>query len=661
MKHRLTWPIIDIPVKAGTLLYRQVSIVSSSAAICLLLLLSMPCLSAQYVGHQVCAGCHPQQSAGQAQAGHAHALAPAPKDAIGQWAFGAGLKAITYVSQMDRETYLEHGLSYYPERKVMGITPGHSNSEGRRYRTFEPAATALRCFRCHSTGPLKLGAMHQIEVAEPGVHCESCHGPGQDHVKRAGATGTIFNPKRLTASELNTFCGTCHRKAGDISDWSNSWNVRHEPAYLSQSACFRKSGEMTCLSCHNPHVPLIRASQQYDTRCSGCHAGVRHRVAVSSRACVDCHMPQVPTNAGLKFTNHWIGIYRRENPSVPLRRPGKTLPPVTIASLRGKIVPPADPSTLQTLYEQVLAEQENQLGSRHRQVARAAADLGLFLQSIGEFERAVPALEKTLEIDTANKDPAVAADEENLASVLAALNRPNDEIRLLQLASRRRNPAVAARTLARMAALDPVNAETYYRQALTNEEAASGKEHPRVAVLLNNLALALRQKNDNLAAELLLRRAAAIQQKAFGANSPAVASTLNNIGSLLQSTGRIIEAEQAEPTALRIFERKLGPETAELATTCTNLADLLWTKDVKAEAEPLYRRALAIDESIYGTDHAEVAADLGNLGLLLRELGQSAAAELLLQRALAIYEKHIGPASPQAVQMREHLKPKVMR
>ena len=159
MRHRLTWPTIDIPVKAGTLLYRPVRTVSSSAAICLLLLLSVRCLSAQYVGHQVCAGCHPQQSAGQAQAGHAHALAPAPKDAIGQWAFGAGLKAITYVSQMDRETYLEHGLSYYPERKVMGITPGHSNSEGRRYRTFEPAATALRCFRCHSTGPLKLGAM----------------------------------------------------------------------------------------------------------------------------------------------------------------------------------------------------------------------------------------------------------------------------------------------------------------------------------------------------------------------------------------------------------------------------------------------------------------------------------------------------------------------
>jgi tetratricopeptide (TPR) repeat protein len=622
----------------------------------------MPLLSAQYVGHQVCSGCHPQQGTGQAQTGHAHALAPAPKGAIGQWAFGAGSKAVTYVSQLDPDTYIEHGLSYYPERKTLGITPGHSNSEDRRYRTFEPAATTLRCFRCHSTGALKLGSAREIQVAEPGVHCESCHGPGKKHVEQAGAAEAIFNPKRLTASELNEFCGTCHRKASDISDWSNSWNVRHEPAYLSQAACFRKSGALTCLSCHNPHAPLNRVSQQYDARCLGCHAGVRHRIAVASRACVDCHMPQVPTNAALKFTNHWIGIYQKENPLVPVRRAGKTLPPVTIASLREKMIPPADPSSFQTLYEQVLAEQESQFGARHKQVARSAADLGLFLQSIGKLDSAVPVFEKALEIDTANDDVAVPADQENLASVFAALDRPNDELRLLRLAAAQgKDPAVAARTLARIAELDPVNAEAYYRQALTKEEAASGKDHPRVAVLLNNLALALRQKKNDAAAEPLLRAAVAMQQKAFGANSPAVASTLNNLGSLLQTAGKMAEAEQVERTALRIFEQKLGPETGELATTCTNLADLLWTKGAKAEATPLYRRALAIDESIYGADHPEVAGDLGNLGLLLRELGQSAAAEPLLRRALVIYEKSFGPASPQAVQMREQLKPAVIR
>jgi hypothetical protein len=87
-----------------------------SAAIVLLVLFARG-LGAQYVGHQVCAECHPQQSTSQAQTAHAHALAPAPKDAIGQWAFGAGLKAITYVSQLDpARPLLISSASKSPER-----------------------------------------------------------------------------------------------------------------------------------------------------------------------------------------------------------------------------------------------------------------------------------------------------------------------------------------------------------------------------------------------------------------------------------------------------------------------------------------------------------------------------------------------------------------
>ena len=626
------------------------------SAVSLLPLLLAHILAGQYVGHQACQGCHLSQFNEQSQTGHAHALASSPKGRVGQWAFGAGAKAITYVSQLNEDTYVEHGQSFYTERKSLGITPGHVNRDDRLYRTFDPVATALRCFRCHSTGPLQLGTGKGIEPSETGVHCESCHGPGESHLKQSGSKG-IFNPKQLSAAELNEFCGTCHRKAGDVSDWSNSWNVRHEPAYLSQAACFRKSaGALSCLTCHNPHAPLGRDFAEYDKRCVSCHSGVRHRTVKTARACVECHMPQVPTSAELKFTNHWIGIYAKDNPLVPIRGPGKILPPVVVASLQGKVMPAADPSSFRPLFEQVLADKERDFGPNHPSVARSASDLGLFLNSIGEQEAALSPLRKALDVDRSNANPAVPADQENLASIFAALGRHEEEFQLLRLASEGRDPAVAARSLARLAALDPGNAETWYRQAVQSAEAAYGKEHSRVALLLNNLALALRQKNDNASAEPLLRRALAIQQKSLGPNHPAVAATLNNLGSLLQSAGKFEEAERLERTALRIFERKLGPETAELATTCTNLADLLWTKGARTEAVQLYRRALSTDESIYGSDHPEVAADLGNLALLLKDLGQTAAAERLFSRALAIYEKHYGPDSPQAIEMRRNLK-----
>src|SRR5271165_1880511 len=79
----------------------------------------------QYVGSQSCQSCHPDEFAAQAMSEHARALAPAKPDSPGEWAFGAGRKAITYVSHTDEETYVERAASYYASTKSMGVTPGH--------------------------------------------------------------------------------------------------------------------------------------------------------------------------------------------------------------------------------------------------------------------------------------------------------------------------------------------------------------------------------------------------------------------------------------------------------------------------------------------------------------------------------------------------------
>lgn len=71
---------------------------------------------AQYVGSHACRPCHAARFATQSRSGHAHALALAPSGSPGHWAFGAGAKAITYVSQFDQDTYVEHGLSYLRQR-----------------------------------------------------------------------------------------------------------------------------------------------------------------------------------------------------------------------------------------------------------------------------------------------------------------------------------------------------------------------------------------------------------------------------------------------------------------------------------------------------------------------------------------------------------------
>lgn len=278
----------------------------------------------QYAGAAACKGCHPAQHTSQSKSGHARALAPSVAPQPDQWAFGAGEQAITFVSQVDEDYYLEHGLSYYASAKSMALTPGHKSAAGERYRTFDPGAAILRCFQCHSTGPPRLGAGFRIEPAEPGVRCETCHGPGEEHVRLNGSRTAIGNPKRLTAAALNDFCGSCHRKppaAGDDTNWNNAWNVRHQPLYLSQSRCFLESrGALSCLTCHDPHAGVERSAGSYDARCGSCHGGVKHRTAIANASCSGCHMPAVKPQEHLQFSNHWIGIYAAGKPLRPIAR-----------------------------------------------------------------------------------------------------------------------------------------------------------------------------------------------------------------------------------------------------------------------------------------------------------------------------------------------------
>ena len=319
-------------------------------------------LSAQtptYTGSRACASCHPSQFRLQSASSHARALYPAAqhplasvfplgatlqrkpsysyrftltpnefhvsvydaKDIIEvpiQWAFGAGDQAVTFVSRIDRDWYVENYFSYYPAIGKMSVTPGQRNIEpktlpeavGLVYKSLDPQEGIVRCFRCHSTGPLDT-AGGSIRPSENGVHCEACHGPGSLHA-RSSDRKQIANPRRMTASELNTFCGECHRPPaaqGTQIDWNFSWNVRHQPVYLSESACFRKSkGALSCLSCHAAHENLNRNASDYNHVCSGCHASA-HSNAQSKTNCIDCHMPRISPEAPLRFTNHWIGIY----------------------------------------------------------------------------------------------------------------------------------------------------------------------------------------------------------------------------------------------------------------------------------------------------------------------------------------------------------------
>jgi hypothetical protein len=319
-----------------------------------------------YAGAKICGGCHPAEFASQSSSAHANALFRAPDHPLAaafaagakltrkpryrfeffrpggelrtrisdgtdvmdlpmEWAFGAGQQAVTFVTKIDKDWYVEHYSTYYSVPRSWGATPGQEippaslpEAAGRVYSTSDPATGIAGCFECHSTGPVSFGAAGEARITEPGVRCESCHGQGAEHAANPSRKN-IRNPENLSARELNRFCGTCHRQPappGQTVDWKASWNVRHQPMYLNESACFRKSGgALTCLTCHDPHEPAgKKASTFYNSRCVDCHSTTAPppKPACETQTpanCIDCHMPLVSPQAPLRFTNHWIGVY----------------------------------------------------------------------------------------------------------------------------------------------------------------------------------------------------------------------------------------------------------------------------------------------------------------------------------------------------------------
>ena len=373
------------PIRVPALGWVQPAALLLAAAFPMLSDAQAPSEGDAYVGAAACGSCHPEQLEVQARSGHAttlhraqdHPLASrfVPAEALRrspkyrfryqlggdrivvqaddseyvmelpvEWAFGAGDHGVTFVSRLNRRSYLEHAFSYYSATDALDITTGHETIQpetllqamGLRYSVRGPGNSISNCFQCHSTGPLAYTSSGEVEVHELGVRCESCHGPGRGHVDAVAAGSAeraraeIRNPIDLPADDLLQMCGTCHRdpKGGSGAfDFGLAWNVRHQPPYFRQSACFGGSGErLTCFTCHDPHGPVRRGQPAYyRARCLACHGSEARPPADSCEAgrvsdCTGCHMPTVEVSPHLKFKNHWIGIYAEGDSLVPRRQ-----------------------------------------------------------------------------------------------------------------------------------------------------------------------------------------------------------------------------------------------------------------------------------------------------------------------------------------------------
>lgn len=254
------------------------------------------------------------------------------------WIFGSGTHAqtplITWTNNAGNTEAIEHVVSWYPHGDVLGVTLGMEKLDAASGvhalgRPWPPAET-INCFGCHSSYVPTKGQRIDFEHLQPGISCSRCHWDTQQHIEdmEAGRPLTIERFSQMTPREAVDRCGECHRRASEMGGPVTSDNetiVRFAPVGLVQSPCFVHQDEvrlesgaaarMDCTTCHDPHRPAETRWQYYADVCLTCHDAAHDRAAdcpVATRQdnCLTCHMPKVPMNEHLSFTDHWIRVRR---------------------------------------------------------------------------------------------------------------------------------------------------------------------------------------------------------------------------------------------------------------------------------------------------------------------------------------------------------------
>lgn len=249
-------------------------------------------------------------------------------------------------------------LTYYTQRKKWDLAPGYeagANSRFSRILTSE-------CITCHNHFPTHIaGSENKYDHIPMGIACERCHGPGQLHVA-AMTSGklvdtartadlTIVNPRRLDRDRQMDLCQRCHLQGVTVlqpgktfydfkpgmrlaevmnvflprfSDSDERFLMASQADRLRLSACYLKSDELSCLTCHHPHKSVKSTPQkQYNDACKKCHqsktcsAPLVDRKAVNDD-CAKCHMPKsgsidIPH---VSITDHYIRknyVKRKDN------------------------------------------------------------------------------------------------------------------------------------------------------------------------------------------------------------------------------------------------------------------------------------------------------------------------------------------------------------
>jgi tetratricopeptide (TPR) repeat protein len=184
---------------------------------------------------------------------------------------------------------------------------------------------------------------YQTTWAEPGINCETCHGPSGEHNKVCleAPEGTvpkdlkIISVKKFTPEQHNASCSVCHAKMSPVTAtftpgdrffdhfdittledpdfYPDGRDLGENYTYTSwmMSPC-AKAGKLHCVKCHTSSGRYrFKQEEKANEACMPCHkervenatAHTHHKADSPGNKCISCHMPMT-SFARMKRSDH---------------------------------------------------------------------------------------------------------------------------------------------------------------------------------------------------------------------------------------------------------------------------------------------------------------------------------------------------------------------